>query len=217
LHEFERHSFYSVMVEAMRERGCALCRLVAQASHRYLDAILYEAVNTEEFRAKFRAARGFCPRHTREAGTFANALGTSILYREVLADALARWEMVSAKGGSIGPQKAKCPACLVEEGLVANFIETVYGHIGDAAFLEAYRASDGLCAGHFEALVAKAPARVKRTLVEMEREKMNVLIERLDEFVRKSDYRFAQEPKGDEGHAWLDAIRKSAGGVDDDV
>jgi len=212
--EFEKHSFYHVVLEAMRGRGCAVCRLVAQASHRYLDSILYEAVNTEEFRAKFRAARGFCPRHARETCTFASALGTTILYREVLADALARWEAVAAKGSAVKPAKGKCPACQVEEGVVANFIETVYGHIGDAQFVEAYRASEGLCVGHFEAVLAKVPSRVRRVLVDMEREKMSVLIGRLDEFVRKCDYRFAQEPKGDEGHAWADAIRKSAGGAE---
>ena len=215
MREFERHSFFAAVLDAMREPGCPLCRMLAAASHHYLDGILYEAVNTEEFRARFRAARGFCPRHSREVAGFESALGATILLREVLGDALDRWRLAAAKGRAIKPPRAKCPACVTEDALVRNFLDTTFGHIGDARLLDAWRASDGLCVAHFEALLAEAPAKTRVALVEIEAAKVERLLKRLDEFSRKCDYRFAHEPKGDEGRAWLDAISKSAGGVPD--
>ena len=80
---------------------------------------------------------------------FENALGATILYREVLADALERWQSVAAKGRSIKPARAKCPACITEDALVDNFVDTVFGHIADEKLLEGYRASEGLCIAHF--------------------------------------------------------------------
>jgi hypothetical protein len=210
--KFESHAFYHAMIEAMGKRGCALCRMIADASHRFLDAVLYDSVTAVGFRKTFRAARGFCPRHTRELAGFANAVGTSILEREVIADALDRLQGAAARG-KVKPAAERCQACVAEEQVARNFADSVEGHIEDGAFLGAWRASEGLCVPHLEGLMAKAPGTVRRVILEIEGPKMEALVGRLDEFLRKSDYRFAHEPKGEEGKAWLDAVRKAAGGA----
>ena len=209
---FESHAFYHAMLDAMGREGCPLCRMIADASHKYIDVALYESVTAVGFRKTFREARGFCPRHTREMAEFKNAVGASILEREVIADALSRLKAAAARG-KVKPAAARCPVCLAEEQVASNFRDSVEGHIEDEAFLGAWRASAGLCLPHLEALMAKAPGKARGLAVEIEGEKLEAIVRRLDEFLRKSDYRFAHEPKGDEGKAWLDAARKAAGGA----
>ncbi len=214
--EFQSHSFYHALLDAFAKPGCPHCRLIAEAAVKYLDIVLYEAVTAVDFRKKFRAARGFCPRHTRQVAEFKNAVGGSILYREVIGDALERLLTQGARG-RIKAASGRCPACLEEERLTANFNEGITGHLHEEALRRAWRASDGLCVPHLEMLLPKAPSATRKVIVEIETPKLEALMARLDEFTRKSDYRYAHERVGDEGQGWLDAIAKAAGGAPEDV
>ena len=44
--------------DALRGRGCAVCRLVKRRGHRYLDNLLYELVNDPGMQREFRTRSG---------------------------------------------------------------------------------------------------------------------------------------------------------------
>lgn len=49
--------------DALREPGCAVCRLARQAEGGYIEGLLWEQVNDAATRARLRASYGFCRRH----------------------------------------------------------------------------------------------------------------------------------------------------------
>ena len=55
-------------------------------------------------------------------------------------------------------------------------------------------------------------SRRARVFIESERRSLDNLLDELDEFIRKQDYRFADEKIGAEGDSWMRAIRMIAGG-----
>jgi hypothetical protein len=59
-------SFYDLS-NALPQPGCAVCRLKAAATQRYLDSMLWESVNDPGLRHDIRQARGFCHEHAWES------------------------------------------------------------------------------------------------------------------------------------------------------
>lgn len=84
---------------ALREPGCAVCRVRDQSERRYLQHLLWENVNDAVTRVHLTASLGYCPRHIWQLGQmevekFGDALGNSILYEDlarVVNDRLARY------------------------------------------------------------------------------------------------------------------------------
>jgi hypothetical protein len=75
-----------------------------------------------------------------------------------------------------------------------------------------YRASEGLCLHHFRRAVTVAHDQTTlATLVDVQQTRWQALVDQLSEAIRKSDWRFRDEPQGDEMKAWLRAIAVLAG------
>ena len=49
--------------EALRQQGCAVCRLVERAGSSDLEYLLYDLVNDPDVQKEFRASLGLCERH----------------------------------------------------------------------------------------------------------------------------------------------------------
>jgi hypothetical protein len=63
-------------------------------------------------------------------------------------------------------------------------------------FMEAYRASDGLCGQHLlKALQRSRSKAVSETLIAHWADKLRALLEELEKFLRKLDYRYATSLK----------------------
>ena len=77
----EKNLSHHKLEEALREQGCAVCRLVDRAGHRYLDNLLYELVNDPGVQTEFRESLGLCNRHAYQMLDFGDGLGTAVLYR----------------------------------------------------------------------------------------------------------------------------------------
>jgi hypothetical protein len=59
----ERRSGFFNLFDALAEKGCAPCRLLAKAEHDTLDALLYENVNDPGTREAMSVSLGFCAAH----------------------------------------------------------------------------------------------------------------------------------------------------------
>jgi hypothetical protein len=233
-------SFYDLR-DALAEPGCPVCRLKASATARFLDSLLWESVNDPRLRYDIRQARGFCHQHAWGLVRDGASLGASIIMRDVLQNVLrtleeARFQSPPALSlrrtqealdpkqpasatadlvARLAPQ-APCPACVQAETMEDVYLNTLVEHLlGGAGLLAAYRASDGLCLPHFrQALTRVRDGALFEALVSAQRAIWERLAAHLSEVIRKSDYRFGGEPRGEETGAWLRAIAATAGAPD---
>jgi hypothetical protein len=77
---------------------------------------------------------------------------------------------------------------------------------------DAFQSSPGLCVPHF--LIAVQATRSEsalRFLVETELRKFRELLQDLETFCRKHDYRYSHEGFGREADSWVRAVRMIAG------
>ena len=75
-----------------------------------------------------------------------------------------------------------------------------------------YEASDGLCLPHFRDVLAQpAPGPAPALLVAAQGAIWSRLDGELEEFLRKSDYRFQKEPFGAERDSWQRAVSAVSG------
>lgn len=233
-----RTSSYYELREALEEPGCALCRLEAVAAERYLDGLLYGQVNDPELRDRIRRARGFCPEHTWQLLRPGASLGIAIVANDVLSallkvldagefealprlsvrrvqEALDREQPAAATAAlvaELGPQAA-CPACQHVASLRQIYLDTLVEQLlGDGGLRPRLEASDGLCLPHLRAALARVGDRSAfEALLAAQRAIWQRLTGDLREFIRKTDYRFRDEPRGSEGDAWLRAVAALGG------
>ena len=215
-----RHTPYHMLIEAFSSPGCPVCRIVQDEVFRSLDHLIHENVNDLEFRDTLRRAGGFCNTHAwwlvkRMKNA---ALGATIMYRDVLntrREELARQQ--SGSGGLFGARKRQagvsdvdvpdCPACQTRARIEAPFISTFISHTSESRFVESYGASAGLCLLHLNMVLAGSrDTRATAAVLEAHDTIIGRLIVELDEFQRKSDYRFQDETIGAEADAWQRAI-----------
>ncbi|HWE61458.1 MAG TPA: DUF6062 family protein [Chloroflexota bacterium] len=224
-----RHTPYHMLIEALGQDGCPICTLVHEEVLHYLHMLLHEHVNDLDVRAELRQVGGFCNTHgwwlhTRVQG---GALGATIMYRDVLNSARTRIEQIATSGGTVlntprrrrglGPFAAGplaqvdphtgCPACQVRARGEETFVGTLIANATDERFLDRYERSAGVCLIHLDqVLVTVRDVASVRRLLQKQAGIMQRLIGELDEFQRKSDYRFHGEPIDAEADAWLRAI-----------
>ena len=230
-------SFYNLR-DGLPLPGCVVCRLKIEAVDRFLDGLLWECVTDPEKREEIRRARGFCREHTWRLTRPGSALGVATITRDVLQSALkamenspsrapSPWSLrhvreaivlgrrASGKTGLVSrlePQ-IKCLACEWAEQMEGIYLQSLADNLlGDEGLLAAYKLSDGLCLPHFrQALTHARDERIFRALVGAQRAVWQRLVDHLDEFIRKNDYRFQGESWGEERDAWLRAIAALAG------
>ena len=82
--------------------GCVLCLGIAHTVDHFLELLFFENVNDEGFRTEWRQSFGFCPTHTESLIRVGDALGSTILYLDLL-------ERIEKYG--VPQRKQPCPVC----------------------------------------------------------------------------------------------------------
>ncbi len=185
-----RHVNFISLQKACAKPGCPICGLAAERTARYLDNLLFEHVSDRGFRAAHRTAGGFCGEHSRDLASFRDGLAVAILGRDILEDRIAGF-----KKKKPWKPKTRCPICLERERMEAEFLTFLAG-VGDGACAEgsdeaelraAFEASDGLCAPHYQtllALVRKVPSWLK----DFHERRFEELLRRTSSFIDLSAY-----------------------------
>jgi len=224
--------------DALSEPGCPICRLKTSTAKRYLDGLLWESVNDPGVRDRLRRSQGFCHEHGWDLVWPGASLGVAILMRDVLTDVLTavegahfsalpalslrrvRESLVTCQSSAATADlvhlltpKARCPACIKVEQMEDIYLNTLVDHLlGEDGLLTPYEASDGLCLPHFrQALSHVRDEAVFEAIVGAQQAIWQRLTDQLSEAIRKSDYRFRDEPAGDESGAWLRGIAALSG------
>lgn len=220
-----------LIADALRELGCAACRLARDAEGRYLSSLLHEQVNDPGTRARLRASYGFCRGHGSDLLQLHSRLGVAILYR----DFVETWQKSQAvrrrratrrslpglsqnalSGGELAARlapSAGCPACEQGERAAERALSSLVRHVHHPQVREAWEASDGLCLLHFRRTVRLARSGDRLKVITGRQEAVLLRIHRhLSEIIRKHDYRFQHEDfTPEERMAWERAVALLAG------
>lgn len=200
----DRHVPFFRLLDAARQPGCLLCRLIGTHTRRRIESVLYESVNDAGFRSGWRAARGFCHRHAWILAGFSDALGTAILYED----------LIRSHGASLLIEGAgtKCPLCRAEATDLADGIAVLEQSWDDDELRGAIETGDGLCGPHLRAVIRRAQrADVRATLRRVSAARLEQLAAELRQQIDSFDYRHA--PPTDERirSAWRRAIEQLVG------
>jgi hypothetical protein len=225
-----RHVSENRLLEALRGPGCALCALRHEAVDRYLDTLLYEHVNDSGLRQALARSRGFCRDHAWMLIGFGDSLGTALLYRDQVAHALRDVQQAAREGRRPGRRLwrghaaspaavlrtlrsgAPCPACAIALDAETRYLTLLLAALDDPEMRRALERSSFLCLPHLmRALDLARSADQSTALLEMAEGVLRRLHGELTELIRKRDYRFAHEPRGQEQTSWVRAVAHLVG------
>ena len=214
--------------EALRGRGCAVCRLVNHTAHRYLANLLYELVNDPGVQKEFKDSLGLCNRHAYQLLDFGDGLGTAVLYRaatrkllELLSAAPDGPRAPAALRALLGrPPKADpaipepgsgCMVCRSEEKAEERYLRALLDGAEDGSLDVLLDGPGAVCVRHLSRASAMAEGRLPHALVEVTWSALRDLNTDLGEYVRHSDYRFSDEPWGKERDSWKRVVQRIVG------
>ena len=104
-----------------------------------------------------------------------------------------------------------CPICKSISNSEDKWIQYLITDLDDEEIKGLYLNSKGLCMNHFRQALKFASPETAEVLIQKQADILRKLKSDLEEYMRKTDYRYAHEPKSDEQTAWIRAIRFFAG------
>ncbi len=181
-------------------------------------------------RRAFFASGGFCPRHSwllhRQVSRANRGGALAELYAGLAARDIRRIEAAAAaefdgrRDAPLGERlaglahRSACSECEELEAATARRARAAWRLLREPGMSTRYRSSDGFCFRHLGAVLVAArdeDPEVATMLVNDWRDRLAALHGRLEEFDRKRDYRYRDEPRGDEQRAPTDAVGRYAG------
>jgi hypothetical protein len=223
---------YFDLLEALAAETCPVCQLGLSAVDRYIKAINYESAGDHVMRGQLRAAFGFCNVHAYLWLRNAHLLGTASIYVDVVTHSrnalrtlafqpatlldsvtglLGRPSPHGNAADSLAPH-ALCLICQHLSETEAMLIRTLLAVLLDPPFQNAYRTSSGLCLPHLRLALGQSNDEATFAFLRdhaVAREER--LLAQLREIVRRHDYRYMDEPVGEERGAAERAIQHTVG------
>lgn len=224
----------------LRQEGCPICRRGDEALKKKWFWFFHESYAEGIGAAEYIDNYGFCEKHTIDVLNAGPKWQKSVIYSLIIKYKLPKLERLRSTLREIAlarnPSDAdrnlrklngtitqvlptnRCLFCNSVKQTELYYMKILLNALNDPDIRELYKTSHGLCLKHyFIALEYTDPEYIVglREVTEHIISKMLELKLNFDEFFRKSDYRFAHEPKGDEQTASSRAIRLFLGRTDD--
>jgi hypothetical protein len=164
-----------------------------------------------------------------------SALGAALIYRHLLQNTLDRLPAPRQAADSDKPSstlrnrvlggratppaflvwrrtKSPCALCTMAQRVERDSVAAVLDFVSEPEFSEAFARSAGLCLPHLSLSLEMGAEHPNRALLlGTHRARWEDLRWELDEFVRKFDYRYADEARGREGTSWSRALEMFVG------
>ena len=214
---------YHDLLDAFSEPGCPVCRLALRSIERFIASTNRDLVNTPDVWNEIMASQGFCNLHAQQWLSTAHPLGTAFIYEALLERIGKEIERQKpGKGGGLRsrlgagnpsalmPEK-RCLVCLHREEQEALLIATLLKGFGETSFRTLYQRSPGLCVPHLRTALGAANGEVFDLLRNHALNEQARLRDQLKEIIRKHDYRYRDEPIGEERDATERAVNLIAG------
>ncbi|MFB3764354.1 MAG: DUF6062 family protein [Methanotrichaceae archaeon] len=224
----------------LRQEGCPICRIGDDAFEKKWFWFFHESYSERTGAAAYIDNYGFCEKHTIEVLKMGPKWQKSIIYSLIIKYKLPKLEQLgnvlnritlSQNRIDIDPNRKElngaikqvlpaggCLFCNSVEQTERYYLKILLKSLNEPMMLELFKASHGLCLKHYFIALEYTDPEYSEGLMEVTKHilpKIRELKQSFDEFFRKSDYRFANEPKGDEQNAWLNAIRLFLGRTED--
>jgi hypothetical protein len=224
--------------DACHREGCPVCTVVLEQMSMVMKTWSYEGFTDVEHRQQITQARGFCPLHTWQLTQRNNAFQLAVVYEHVLdvmeheladeqrslpqtlssRDWLTRLRNMLRPDSSSPVDSARlyeqCYFCQARANGEQRLIERLVGLMHTERMASLLRQSTGLCRLHFAWALhsAQEHAAAQRTaLIECQQACIQRVLDEVRALIRNHDYRFGQEPRGDEMTAWRRAADLCAG------
>ena len=205
-----------------------LCRLAQESTFRYLGAWKYELFTDVDLQKELRRSHGFCHTHTWQLAQMGASLQLAQNYRAILSDTMEQLQAIEEKAPSGGKLRrffdtgteAKghqndCPACLQQRQAETHLVHTLRHALLDPEFQTVFSNSSGLCLAHLQLTSELKLSDTPGNWLSQLRKGQIACLQRLDqqlaELIRKHDYRFQDEERGDEMVSWIQAAGLVAG------
>lgn len=105
-----------------------------------------------------------------------------------------------------------CPFCQRQTEIERELVQELLTQLSSEAFLAQLNKATGFCLSHLAQTTRAAQTAAQRTTVlECQQTCLQRNLKELDELVRKHDYRFLKEPRGEEMTAWRRAAELLVG------
>lgn len=229
------------LMQACEREGCPVCLVTLERMERVMDFWQYEWASEWKNRQVLIHSKGFCSRHTWQLTQLTNVpapFALAMVYRSVLPDLLEDverdLEQVRAGRGGSGhrhfwrklwrrrrdqPEQTDvtrffhaCPFCQRQGEIEQALVQELLTMLSFEEFQTRLRVATGFCLPHFTQTVHEAINDEQRAmLLETQRACLQRNLQELEELVRKHDYRFLQEPRGEEMTAWRRAAELLVG------
>lgn len=210
-----KEEIYTIPVnDGFRENcECAFCAMKRKLDEKMMGFILSPSYMEEEVRGETNRL-GFCPAHTEKICSSKNVLGMALMMQSQLEFRRAELEKaVTAAGGRNAKKAAEAFGTLRQElsscylcgrigDTMERYFETFF-HLWkkDEEFRRTVLGSKGFCLEHFLTLFEKASSlpggraeEFRAALWALEKPQLERVQGDLDWFIRKFDYRYAEEP-----------------------
>lgn len=240
VHELARSRDADSLRVAFGHEGCPICTVVIENMNMAMDTWNYEGFTDVEHRQFLARIHGFCPLHTWQLAQRNNAFQLAVVYKDILMDMLGIMDNESkgyrngyqAVGGDwmAGVKRllqgeapptedaarlyAYCPFCRTRANVEQRLVERLIELVRSEEMQDRLRQSTGLCRLHFTEVMQYAEARdpsLHHVLFECQRVCLQRSLNEVQEQIRKHDYNFSQEPRGEEMTAWRRAAELCAG------
>lgn len=221
------------LFQAVEQEGCPICLVTLEAMKRVMDSWQYEVFSDAENRQVLVRSLGFCPRHTWQLAHYPVAFQLALVYHDTLSEILANvkqrpqrspvpkrgwfwakirrsWRGSRQKSAEIGLVTV-CSFCQRQSEVEARLVSTAIEMIASEQFRQGL-SQTGFCLLHFTQATHIAKNEEQRAILQKcQYGYMQRLHEDLAEQLRKHDYRFLKEPRGNEMIAWQRAAELFAG------
>lgn len=205
LERYTMHLPEIALEEALREGECALCWLAQKNLVRRVDTLWREHITDPQWRQSLREGKGFCAYHAHLVLSRGDALSLSIIAEDLFAH-LPLAAPAKRKAGAW-----HCQLCEAQAQDVVQMAKLLAQLLRHPQWRTCYEAGEGLCLPHLRQVLLNASPEVQTWLTANENGRWQALRTQLQEVIRKHDYRFQQEPWGDERGSWRRAFHKLYG------
>ena len=185
-------------------------------THHAMGGFLYESVNDAGLRDQIRNDRGFCHRHSWQLARFGDALGSAILFRDVLGTVLSSLGGKSAASlfrkppARLGAQV--CLFCRQEQKSHEGLLYYLVAHADDPELNAAWEGPAVLCIPHLGDLCGLLrDDAVRRRMIEMHRGKYEAFCREMGQLIEKQSHDHRPQEIGPEKNSWMRAIEALVG------
>jgi hypothetical protein len=182
---------------------CPVCATVGKSLREHIDSLFYERVTDVSTREAIRRVGGFCRYHARLVSEQADALGTGLIVKDLLTNALrdlrgGKYDRPSSGGSSFSrffegatrqPEALRCTICEVEDEIDRTAADSLLEGLADGDFRAAFERSPGLCMPHFRLTHERSRDATNWAIVlELQTRRLETQVTELDAFTRSFDH-----------------------------